>query len=101
MICDEARVGCPPTDLTPASPTLAESQQTGERVYAELNTIKQTLQKLEQEIDRLTALVVADNKVTKEADFLSIVGLGASGSTDVSEQHDRCVGNAIADEHLR
>ncbi len=36
-----------------------------------------------------------------DEDYLSIVGLGASGLANVSAEHDRYLGEAIADEHLR
>jgi predicted DNA-binding protein len=35
-----------------------------------------------------------------QADYLSIVGLGASDQTDIAAEHDRYLGEAIADEHL-
>lgn len=35
------------------------------------------------------------------ADFMSIVGLGESDSTDVSEKHDKYLGEIIANEHIR
>ena|GEM_PF-2206219 len=69
-------------------------------VYAELNTIKATLQKLEHEIEWLATLVVTDAKPLNSTDYLSIVGLGASGLSDVARAHDRYVGESIADEHL-
>lgn len=34
------------------------------------------------------------------ADFMSIVGLGESDSTDVSEKHDKYPGKIIANEHI-
>ncbi len=37
----------------------------------------------------------------EDCNFMSIVGLGSSGLTDVSENHDRYLGEAIAHEHLR
>jgi hypothetical protein len=36
-----------------------------------------------------------------EVDLMSIVGLGDSGLTDVSENHDKYLGEAVANEHLR
>lgn len=75
--------------------------QTAQMVYTELNTIKQTLQKLEQEIERLTTYVVIEGNLLEAADYQGIVGLGASGTSDISEKHDRYLGEAIADEHLR
>jgi hypothetical protein len=36
-----------------------------------------------------------------ETDFMSIVGLGKSGISDVSENHDKYLGEIIANEHLR
>ena len=33
-------------------------------------------------------------------DFMSIVGLGESDSTDVSEKHDKYLGEIIANEHI-
>jgi len=36
-----------------------------------------------------------------DADFMSIVALGDSGLTGVSESHDQYLGEAIANEHLR
>jgi len=36
-----------------------------------------------------------------QADFMSIVGLGDSGKHDVSENHDKYLGELIAHEHLR
>ncbi len=75
--------------------------ETAQTIYAELNTIKRTLQKLEQEIDRLSVVVAADRKSFDPADYLALVDLGASGVADVSENHDRYLGQAIADEHLR
>jgi len=74
--------------------------QTAQMVYAELNTIKQTLQKLEQDIERLSVYVTADRRSFEPADYLALVDLGASGSADVSASHDRYLGQAIADEHL-
>lgn len=38
---------------------------------------------------------------TEQPDFMSIVGLGSSGATDVSENHDAYLGEAIAHEHVR
>ncbi len=38
--------------------------------------------------------------IPREA-FMSITNLGASGTTDTSEQHDRILADLIADEHLR
>lgn len=38
---------------------------------------------------------------TEQPDFMAFVGLGSSGLTDVSENHDRYLGEAIAHEHLR
>lgn len=76
-------------------------QRTAERVYAELNTIKETLQKIEQEVERLATLIAPGPAVLQESDYMAIVGLGASGLNDVSVEHDRYVGQAIADEHLR
>ena len=35
------------------------------------------------------------------ADYMSIVGLGQSELHDVADQHDRYLGQALADEHLR
>jgi len=37
----------------------------------------------------------------QSANFMSIVGLGDSGATDVSEHHDKYLGEVIANEHLR
>lgn len=34
-------------------------------------------------------------------DLMSIVGLGEGGASDVSENHDKYLGEAIANEHLR
>jgi site-specific recombinase XerC len=36
-----------------------------------------------------------------QADFMSIVGLGDSGNRDISENHDRYLGELIANEHIR
>jgi hypothetical protein len=36
-----------------------------------------------------------------EVNLMSIVGLGDSGSSDVSENHDKYLGEIIAHEHLR
>jgi len=33
-------------------------------------------------------------------DFMSIVGLGVSGSSDISENHDKYLGEIIANEHI-
>ena len=76
-------------------------QLAAQKLYAELNSIKGILQKLDQEIERLSTLIVADNGKLDVTDYMSIVGLGASGIKDISEQHDRYVGEAIAHEHLR
>jgi hypothetical protein len=76
-------------------------QQAAQSVYTELNLIKEMLQKIEQEVERLTVVIAAGNKVAKGSDYLSIVGLGASGLTDVSVEHDRYLADALADEHLR
>lgn len=43
-------------------------QQTAQKVYIELNRIKETLQKIQQEIERLTTLVAADRGVLDQAD---------------------------------
>jgi len=74
--------------------------QTAQIVYAELNTIKETLAKLQAEITRLTVAMATDSRSLSPADFMAIVGLGASGTADISENHDRYAGDAIADEHL-
>jgi len=34
-------------------------------------------------------------------DFMSIVDLGESDSTDVSEKHDKYLGEIVANEHIR
>lgn len=36
-----------------------------------------------------------------KTDFMSIVALGDSGASDVSENHDKYLGEAVANEHLR
>jgi len=36
-----------------------------------------------------------------EADLMSIIGLGDSGLSDVSENHDKYLGEIIANEHFR
>jgi hypothetical protein len=38
--------------------------------------------------------------VPREA-YLTLVGLGASGRTDIAERHDRYLGEALRDEHAR
>lgn len=35
------------------------------------------------------------------AAYLKLVGLGASGRTDIAEHHDRYLGEALRDEHAR
>ncbi|MBI3740920.1 MAG: hypothetical protein HY257_04085 [Chloroflexi bacterium] len=72
-----------------------------QKVYSELHRIKETLWRIQQEIERLILLVVSDTTRLKLEDFMAIVALGASGVKDVSEKHDRYVGEAIAHEHLR
>jgi hypothetical protein len=53
---------------------------------------------IRQTIDQYIALfkIATDRKPRKK---LSIIGIGASGLTDVSENHDKYVGEAIAKEH--
>ncbi len=75
-------------------------QKTAERVYTELHSIRETLVQIERELERLSLILAGENGSLSESDYMAIVGLGASGSTDVSVEHDRYVGQAIADEHL-
>ncbi len=53
---------------------------------------------IRQTIDQYITLfkIATDRKPRKK---LSIIGIGASGLTDVSENHDKYVGEAIAKEH--
>lgn len=37
----------------------------------------------------------------KREDYFKIVGLGKSGVNDISENHDKYIGEVLADEHLR
>jgi hypothetical protein len=36
-----------------------------------------------------------------QKNFMSIVALGDSGTTDISDNHDKYLGEVISDEHLR
>jgi hypothetical protein len=76
-------------------------QQTAQQVFAELSHIRETLRRIEQEVEQLAKLVAADGGNLKQEDYLSIVALGASGSSDVSVEHDRYLGKLVANEHLR
>lgn len=41
------------------------------------------------------------SRKSDQADFMSIVGLGDSGKHDVSKNHDKYLGELIANEHIR
>jgi hypothetical protein len=63
-------------------------QQMAQELYAELNKIRETLQTIQKQVEQLATFIVTDNGRLEVVDYLSIVGLGASGMNDVSEQHD-------------
>jgi len=43
----------------------------------------------------------AISKACPPSDFTSIVGLGESEASDISEKHDKYIGEAIVNDHLR
>ena len=54
--------------------------------------------------DLVRAIIVEhlqSSKPVSRTDYFSIVGLGYSGLHNIAEEHDRYLGQAISDEHLR
>lgn len=74
--------------------------QTAKEIRTELASIRELLMQVMIELERLNSIVQTESAKPTEIDFMAIVGLGASGLTDVSENHDRYLGEAIAHEHL-
>ena len=75
---------------------------------AQFNTLTEEAKKRQRTIDELLADLVKEYldelavlRQRSEPDFMSIVALGNSGLSDVSENHDKYLGEAIANEHLR
>jgi hypothetical protein len=74
--------------------------QTAREIRTELASIRTLLAQIAAELERLDTLLQAEAAQATDHDLMAIVGLGASDSTDVSEKHDRYLGEAIAHEHL-
>jgi hypothetical protein len=78
----------------------AMSEQMAAKMYAELVEIRALLARIQDEVERLTQQLDQETAVSTPYDLTSLIGLGSSGLTDVSERHDYYVGEAIADENL-
>ena len=77
------------------------SEQMAAQMYAELVAVREMVAELQKQLERLT-LQFEQERAKQENHLLSsIIGLGDSGLTDVSERHDYYIGQALADEHLR
>ncbi len=51
-------------------------QQTADGIYTELNSIKETLEKLQQDVERLTLLISGEREPVKHS-WRSLAGAGA------------------------
>ncbi|MBI4670863.1 MAG: hypothetical protein HY741_04235 [Chloroflexi bacterium] len=71
------------------------------QLYAELQEIRTLLIQVQMEVERLTRQLNQELEQPKTYTLSSLVGLGASGLTDVSERHDEYVGEAILNEYIR
>jgi hypothetical protein len=75
---------------------------------SQFNALAEEAKKRQRSIDELLSDLVREylDELTilqrcSKADFMSIVGLGDSDVSDVSENHDKYLGEAITNEHLR
>lgn len=76
------------------------SEQMATRMYAELIEIRSLLARLQEQVEQLTRELDSERTTSEAYSLSSLVGLGESSVTDVSERHDYYVGEAIAQEHL-
>lgn len=77
------------------------SEKMAAKMYAKLLEIRGLLARLQEQVEQLSSELNQENGESKSYTLSSIIGLGDSGLTDVSERHDYYIGEAIADEHLR
>lgn len=77
------------------------SEQMAAQMYAELLEIRSILARLQAQVEQLVQDFDVERSQSDAYTLTSIIGLGESGFTDVSERHDYYVGEAIAQEHLR
>lgn len=77
------------------------SEQMAAQMYAELRSLREMVAQLQQQVERLTMQFEQEQAKQETYTLSSIIGLGESGLTDVSERHDYYVGQALADDHLR
>ncbi len=67
-------------------------QQTAQKLQAELNAIKETLKKIQQDVDRLATLLDADGNASNPS-WLALAGVGSevwrSADTDVYIRKER------------
>ena len=75
---------------------------------SELRSLQEAAQRMNIKVDVLLKKIVAqflarfptDNS-DKSKDYMCIVALGSSGAKNISAEHDRHLGEALAHEHLR
>jgi len=67
----------------------------------ELKRLHLTIEDLLNNMIQQYLIEISQSSNQPTADFMSIVGLGESDSTDVSENHDKYLGETIANEHIR
>jgi len=75
---------------------------------SQFNALAEEAQKRQKSIDELLGDFVKEylDELSilhrhSETDLMSIVALGDSGLSDVSEKHDKYLGEAMVNEHLR
>jgi len=75
---------------------------------AQFNALAEEAKKRQRSVDELLGDFVKEylDELTilnrrSETDFMSIVGLGNSSASEVSENHDKYLGEAVANEQLR
>lgn len=66
----------------------------------ELNRLHLSINELLNNIIQQYLMEVSLAKKDTSDDFMSIVGLGESDSSDISENHDKYLGEIIANEHI-
>lgn len=77
------------------------SEQMAAKMYAELVEIRALLARIQGEVEQLARQLDQESVPTSGYGLSSLVGLGASGLSDISERHDHYLGEAVADENLR
>jgi len=69
-------------------------------LYEELEKRHLSINELLKNIIQQYLMELSLAKKSVSDDFMSIVGLGESDSSDVSENHDKYLGEIIANEHI-